>query len=226
MRPRALDLCCSAGGASVGYHQAGWDVTGVDIRHQPHYPFEFHHYGAVEFVEQYGHMFDLIHASPPCQGYTKGAKQHGTESRHDTSLIAALRKSLIKIGKPFVIENVYEAKSHLVSPIMLCGTMFDLGVFRHRLFEMGLLDIAPPPHGRHSGRIGDGKYVTVAGHTGGSSARDALVYGSLREWSLAMGIDWMTAAELKEAIPPAYTQYLGSQILRGHVGMHTLLSSA
>jgi DNA (cytosine-5)-methyltransferase 1 len=190
----------------MGYHRAGWEVVGVDIEPQPNYPFEFHQADALEFPLD---GFDAIHASPPCQRYTRGAKRFGTTDRHP-DLIAATRERLIEAGVPYVIENVDGAADDLINPMMLCGTMFGLGVIRHRLFETSFL-IKQPRHHDHLRRVGDG-YETVTGHAGGSSKRDGWKSGGVASWRAAMGIDWMTGDELAQAIPPAYAEYVGRRI--------------
>lgn len=211
-RPRLLDLFCGAGGTAMGYHLAGFDVVGCDIAPQPNYPFPFHQYDALAAIVEHGHRFDFIHASPPCQRYTKGAKQAGTSHNHP-NLIAKTRAAILGTGKPYVIENVMESRGDLVSPVMLCGTMFGLGVFRHRLPETRGFILATPVHRTHSGFIGDGRYVTVTGKPGGSSYRDGITHGNKAAWQRAMGITWMTAREMAQAIPPAYTSHIGTQWL-------------
>jgi C-5 cytosine-specific DNA methylase len=212
-RPLLLDAFCGAGGAAMGYHQAGFEVIGVDIVAQPRYPFEFYQGDALDFIRQYGKAFDAIHASPPCQTFTKEAGQHDTRELHK-NLIPPTRATLVGTEKPYIIENVLEARSWLISPIMLCGTMFNLGVFRHRLFEMPWWAHHHPEHHEHTGRIGDGRYVTVTGHSGGSSLRDNIIHGDKQHWQQAMGIDWMVNTELAQAIPPAYTEYIGRFLMK------------
>jgi DNA (cytosine-5)-methyltransferase 1 len=216
---RLLDLFCCAGGAARGYADAGFEVVGVDIDPQPNYPFEFVRGDALDFVkalttspryEFQGEEFDAIHASPPCQRYAPGARRHGTQDSHP-DLVGPTRELLAATGLPYIIENVVQAP--LVDPIILCGTMFGLGVFRHRGFESNI-PLRAPAHRKHKGRIGDGKYVTVAGHAGGSSTRDGWTNGSTADWARAMRIDWMTGREMAESIPPAYTKFLGLQLLR------------
>jgi DNA (cytosine-5)-methyltransferase 1 len=209
-KPRLLDLYCGAGGCSVGYSRAGFEVVGVDNRPQPHYPFEFHLADALEFLAAHGHEYDAIAASPPCQHYTIGRKIHNSGERHP-DLIGVTRDLLMATGKPWVIENVPGAP--LRDPIMLCGTMFDLRVFRHRLFESSV-KLFVPEHLRHDGNTGatDGYstlargrngYICVAGH---NFRRE--------EGAVAMGIDWMgTRYELAQAIPPAYTQFVGARLM-------------
>jgi DNA (cytosine-5)-methyltransferase 1 len=208
---RLLDLFSGAGGAAMGYARAGFVVTGVDIKRQPHYPFRFIHGDVFEVLDRIDlTRFDAIHASPPCQRYTRGARQRGSVENHP-DLIDPVRQRLRAIGKPYVIENV--ELSPLINPILLCGVAFGLGVFRHRLFEMnwahGLQTLDP----RHPGHIGDGRFYTVAGHTGYNSTRDGRIGGTADDWRRAMDIKWMNCYELAEAIPPAYTQHIGESLM-------------
>lgn len=210
-RPRLLDLYCGAGGCAVGYHRAGFDVVGVDIEPQPRYPFEFHQADAISFLAEHGSEFDAIHASPPCQRFTIGRHIHGSGKRH-LDLVGTTRWLLIEIGKPWAIENVMGAPLCPTS-IMLCGLMFGLKVLRHRLFETSHLMIAPshPKHpggnltnSSHSYSTGSHGFVTVAGHNFVRTAG-----------AKAMRIDWMkTREELAQAIPPAYTEFVGRQLIR------------
>jgi DNA (cytosine-5)-methyltransferase 1 len=211
-KPRLLDLFCGAGGAAMGYRQAGFgDIVGVDINPQPHYPFEFVQGDALEYVAEHGHEFDAIHASPPCQAYVQRNKNLVT--RHP-KLIERVR-SLLE-GIPSVIENVEGAP--LYSPIKLCGTMFDLPVRRHRLFEFSQSPPLLVPHCDHRGRtVASGDLAGVyafggKGHRHGRGIRDPKSSPGPR-WADAMGIDWMTQAELTQAIPPAYTRYIGGELL-------------
>lgn len=223
-----LDLFCSAGGSAVGYHRAGFEVVGVDIEPQPHYPFAFVQMDALDalhvlldggfITDNRGHKwylrdFDAVHASPPCQGYSRLAKITKTADRYP-KLIERLRPLLIEAGIPFVLENVIGAP--LINPLKLCGTMFGLKVIRHRLFEIHPpLYFLPAPCNHHShtrptgngnmtmGYYNHGEYglVTIAGHTFTRAVG-----------ARAMGIDWMTRDELCEAIPPAYTEFIGRQL--------------
>ncbi|GIW60772.1 MAG: hypothetical protein KatS3mg087_1838 [Patescibacteria group bacterium] len=149
MRPKLLDLFCGAGGAGMGYHLAGFDVTGVDIKPQPSYPFRFVQADAFEFLEEFGHEYDVIHASPPCQAHTPVRNINKNLYNRDRypDLIEQTRSALRETGKIYVIENVVGAP--LVNPILLCGEMFGLRVFRHRLFEVNRFILAPP-HPKHS----------------------------------------------------------------------------
>lgn len=207
MRPRLLDLFCGAGGAGMGYHRAGFDVVGVDITQQPHYPFEFHQADAMTYPLD---GFDAIHASPPCQAFSRRGR---ARSGHP-NLIPDLRELLMATGLPLAIENVTEAP--LVAPVVLCGQMFGLGVFRHRAFESNVMLMAPP-HREHEGAIGDGRFFSVTGHSGGHGVKKSgarkVDGGTGAQWRVAMGIDWMTNAELVNAIPPAYTEFIGRQLL-------------
>jgi hypothetical protein len=214
-KPRLLDLYSCAGGAGYGYHLAGFDVVGVDINPQPNYPFEHHVADAVEYLLEHGREFDAIHASPPCQAHTtltKGNVRRGIGLDH-VDLIPATREALEAIGRPYVIENVTSAP---VRPdVTLCGLMFGLNVFRHRLFELGGWGMLQPHHPTHRGhrvagwRHGkryDGDMVAVYGDGGGK--------GSVPDWQAAMGIDWTTErSEIAEAIPPAYTAFIGAQLI-------------
>lgn len=212
---RLLDLFCGAGGAAMGYHQAGFIVLGVDIKSQPNYPFEFYQADALEFCTAHGHEFDLIHASPPCQAYSQARHMQKTLIDHP-DLIAVTRKALLKTKKPFVIENVIGTP--LNNPLMLCGTMFNLGVIRHRLFETFPTLWWPPAPCQHEGLVlpmwwrtrcralQAGKkfrYITVAGDS-----------FSLSKARVAMEINWMTRVEIAQAIPPSYTRWIGIMIQR------------
>lgn len=215
MKPKLLDLFCGAGGASMGYHLAGFDVTGVDIKPQKHYPFEFFQDDAIEFCRKHGSDFDVIHSSPPCQAHTvlKFCQKNnpGYDKRH-IDLIPQTREVLKQIGKPYIIENVMLAPLE-GNVIVLCGTYFGLKVYRHRQFETSwfMLQI---PHIAHRDNVtgaGKGKsnkgFISVTGNGG-------FGHGVTIEYvKMAMGIDWMTRKELSQAIPPAYTRYIGKIIL-------------
>ncbi len=205
-RPRLLDLFCGAGGAAMGYHRAGFDVVGVDINPQPHYPFEFHQGDAMTWpLDGFSQLeFDAIHASPPCQAYSWSARRWDTPR---ADLVDATRELLQAAGVPWVIENVTGAPLH--DPVMLCGRMFGLSLIRHRLFESSVWLWPSPGHPRHVGLIGKGEAVTVAGH-GGDNIKGN---GGRKQKQAAMGIDWMTDEELNQAIPPAYTEWIGAQLL-------------
>ena len=207
MRPKLLDLFCGAGGAGMGYHLAGFDVVGVDHIEQPRYPFEFHCADAFEFCQKYGHMYDVIHASPPCQAYSCCTPVE-YRGRHP-DLIDPVRELLESTGKPFIIENVSGARRLLREPVMLCGTMFGLPLWRHRYFEIWPrlpLSVYSQLKCKH-----DGPPVLVTGRVRFDVHRKTGY--SVAEKRAAMQIEWMTTKELDEAIPPAYTQWIGTQIL-------------
>lgn len=203
-KPRLLDLCCKAGGASMGYHNAGFEVVGVDIEPQRHYPFEFHQGDALTYLAEHGHEFDALAGSPPCQAWTLAQRIQG---RTHPDLIEPMRRLFQESGLPYVIENVEGAP--LLNPIMLCGAMFPgLGTYRHRLFESNI-PIQVPAHPEHKvpttkmGRTPKpGEFMHVVGNFSGVAQAKA-----------AMGIGWMVRDELREAIPPAYTEFIGRQLL-------------
>ncbi len=246
-----LDLFCGAGGASMGYYQAFADpasveITGVDNRPQKRYPFSFIQADALDYVEKHGREYDFIASSPPCQF----ASQITPDKSKHHNFIPATRDALQATGKPYVIENVTGARNHLLYPIMLCGAMFpDLRVYRHRYFETSLTIDAPghSPHDDNTPRAGHGVSdkgfvsITSGGHkievpyhkdgkrrsgvysisskgfvsvTGHFSGIDYCRY--------AMGIDWMVASELSQAIPPKMTQYIGAQLFR-QMGYETIM---
>lgn len=210
-KPALLDLFSGAGGAARGYQRAGFCVLGVDIKPQPHY-------AGCRFVQADAMTypldgFDVIHASPPCQGYSCASIVHRMAGKEYPLLIPEVRERLKLSGLPYVIENVERAP---LQGIKLCGTMFDLGVFRHRIFESNIL-LFQPDHPYHSGSIGDGKYFSVAGGAGrwkswGKVHRD-ISKGTADQWREAMRIDWMTRNEIKESVPPAYTEFIGKQLM-------------
>jgi site-specific DNA-cytosine methylase len=208
---KLLDLFCGAGGASMGYHRAGFQVTGVDINYQDNYPFRFHRADAIEFLQARGDEFDAIHASPPCQAHSALGKGTNDNSEAYPDFLAATRELLTETGRPYVIENVAGAPLH--NPIVLCGEMFGLRVIRHRMFESNM-PLRAPEHIKHRGRVAgwrhgkkfDGPYFAVYGNGGGK--------GTLQEWRDAMDMPWCdTKLEIAEAIPPAYTEYIGKALL-------------
>ena len=198
----------------MGYHLAGFDVVGVDIKPQPRFPFEFVQADALDFPLD---GFDAIHASPPCQAYTAAAEIHDTAADHP-DLIPPVRERLAASDVPWVMENV--ERSPLNASLMLCGSMFGLGVKRHRLFETNLLMLAPPCDAHYlwyasvfGGRCVGRQRVTKAGPGKRSQTWDKFAdeLGTARK---ALGIDWMTLPELSEAIPPAYTQWIGGHLMQ------------
>jgi DNA (cytosine-5)-methyltransferase 1 len=209
---RLLDLFCGAGGCSVGYARAGFEVVGVDVNPMSQYPFEFHQADALEYLDAHGREFDAIHASPPCQDYSTTKSLHATVYPR---LIEPSRALLAHIGRPYIIENVEGARRDLRNPIKLCGSSFGLGVRRHRLFETSWPILFTPPCAHHL----QPEPIDVTGTGGPSSAPRTAGGGEHRKpRNLAharevMGIDWMNRQELSEAVPPAYTEWLGSELM-------------
>jgi DNA (cytosine-5)-methyltransferase 1 len=205
-KPLALDLFCCGGGAGMGLHLAGFSVVGIDIEPQPHYPFPFIQADVNDLTAEWVGSFDFVWASPPCQRYTRNARQKGTAETHP-DLVTPTRWLLQRAGLPFVIENVPDAP--LRQDLLLCGSMFGLKLVRHRVFETHGFTVAQPDHGEHHP-----EYVTVTGNPGGSSKRDGgQHFGNTAAWREAMGIDWLPASRLKEAIPPAYSEHIGTAAL-------------
>lgn len=208
MKLRCLDLYCGGGGAGHGYYLAGFDVTGIDIDPQPKYPLTFIQADALEVLRdiEYCRQFDLIHASPVCKRYSTITKTAGTSEDHPDD-IEEVRDLLQEIGKPYVIENVPGAP--LRNYVELCGTMFGLNVIRHRCFECWPEVWFPPftcnhqkrvvAHGRRPNR---GKhYAAVTGH-----------FSDVVFAQESMGVNWLGQKELSQAIPPAYTKWIGQQM--------------
>lgn len=201
-RPRLLDLFCGAGGAAMGYHRAGFDVTGVDIKPQRRYPFEFVQADATTCPLD---GFDAFHASPPCQDHMRSPtyrqEQHGTGW-----MLAATRERLRATGKPWVIENVPGASMR--PDLKLCGCAFDLDVERERWFETSwqAFDMRQPCY--HPRPV-----VNTLRSAHGPWFRQHGRIPRRHEVAAAMGIDWMRGEEIKQAIPPAYTEHIGRQLL-------------
>lgn len=221
IRPRLLDLFCCAGGAATGYARAGFEVHGIDIAPRPNYPFAFRRAEALEHLAALiasGEIrrYAVVHASPPCQhgcALTVGTNASRGWGRAHTQLIPALRELLDATGVPYVIEQP-GGRAPVRRDLSLCGEMFGLGVLRHRWFELGGWAAVQPAHRPHRGRVRgwrhgqfhDGPYVAAYGSGGGKA--------TVAEMQAAMGIDWTEVREeLTEAIPPAYTQWLGAAFL-------------
>ena len=201
-RPRLLDLYCCQGGASAGYVAAGFDVTGVDLDPQPRYPWRFTQADALLYLRAHDHEFDDVHASPPCQAHSLCQR---IQDRDHPDLISPTRDLLAQLGVPWVIENVVGAPLH--DPVELCGAMFGLRTYR-RLFEASFpLDV--PPHPEHAvetvkmGRpLRDGDWYHAVGN-----------FSNVPYVRRDLGVPWMSRDGIRECVPPAYTEYIGTQLL-------------
>lgn len=218
-RFRLLDLFCGAGGCAVGYHRAGFtEIVGVDNRPMPRYPFAFVQADALEYLAEHGAEFDAIHASPPCQAYcsmTRSLNRHLAGSYPD--LLGPTREALVKKGQPWIIENV--PGSPIRNAILLCGSMFrlktttklhgEVWLKRHRVFESNTFLFAPGPC-----RCNKKPKVPVYGNGAGGIKHSRMKGKGVAQASReVMGIDWMLRTELDQAIPPAYTEFIGKQLL-------------
>lgn len=188
----------------MGYSQAGFKMIGVDIEPQPNYPFEFVQVNALDILRdtEFLEEFDFIHASPPCQAYSRVSLQHREKGKIYPDLLQPVRELLIESGKPYVIENVQNAP--LINPVVLDGPMFGLKVLRRRIFESNVM-IPQPRRVKAVGTVKNGDYVTCVGNGCDGINRISV-------WRGAMGINWMTKKELTQAIPPAYTRYIGKHL--------------
>lgn len=212
---RLLDLFCGAGGAGMGYSRAGFEVVGVDIKPQKHYPFEFHCADAFAFLEKHGQEFDVIHASPPCQAYS-AVTPADARDKYDVNILPVIKSMMKDFQKPWILENVPGAEHLMLSPISLCGSMFGLGVWRHRFFEMSDAPVFTPEcdHSTYDTPI------DVTGTGGPTKGPRTLPGGgwsrkpiNLKQAQEAMGIDWMTRKEISQAIPWAYTEWIGRRLM-------------
>lgn len=195
---KLLDLFCGAGGAAMGYHRAGFkDITGIDNRSMPRYPFKFIQADALKYLEQHGHEYDVIHASPPCQAYSQATAWRGNRKDHP-ALIHIVRNKLLQIGKPYIIENVSGGRNHLINALKLCGTILGLPIQRHRFFEVYPYIVKLLPSCKHS------KFDYSFDH--GGKQKESI-------YRDAMGVEWMTVLESRQAIPPAYTEWIGKRIM-------------
>lgn len=190
----------------MGLHRAGFDVTGIDINPQPHYPFKFIQGDALEARLD---GYDLVWASPPCQAHSKTRALH--RGKEYKCFISRTREKIKSWGGPYIIENVIGAP--LENPGMLCGTMFGLKVFRHRLFESNQM-LLYPAHRKHDGTTGSHRgYSTSKTGSNGYICCSGNNYDP-EDGRAAMGIDWMIRKELSQAIPPAYSEFLGRQAIK------------
>ncbi len=198
---KAIDLFCGAGGASMGLHHAGYEMVGVDTEPQHDYPFEFIQADALQYPLE---NFDLVWASPPCQRWITGGLISDRSNQPD--MIEPIRERLLASGITFVIENVPGAP--LRRDLMLCGSMFDLPLRRHRIFELSSGLVLSPAKCDHSWPV-----VGVYGHPHGRrGAWPGMLSGTLESWRAAMGIDWMGAKALAQAIPPVYSEFIARSL--------------
>jgi DNA (cytosine-5)-methyltransferase 1 len=193
----------------MGYHRAGFDCIGIDLKEQKRYPFDhlpFLDLFEIDDLNKHFPQASVFHASPPCQLFSVSTTKYRNQGKEYPDLLTPLRKKLLATGKPFIIENVLGAPMR--KDLVLCGEMFGLRVIRHRIFEIHGLTVLQPKHEVHKPPLG-GKsyYITVVGHGYHSHSN------RLDEWQKAMGIDWMQKYELTQAIPPAYTEYIGRQAI-------------
>lgn len=222
---KLLDLCCKAGGAAMGYYQAANDlgieieITGIDIEPQPNYPFNFIQSDAMEFLTKNSHLYSHFHASPPCQKYTKSTSQFKKEGKIYNDNLKDIQNFLNIIKQPSVIENVPQAP--IRPDIILRGDMFNLKVLRKRHFELINWFFLVPELPKKIGSVRNGDYVSVFGKEGLKGHKTNPFPCKFRKktvretWAFAMGIDWMKKGnELAEAIPPAYTRYIGNEFFK------------
>lgn len=230
---RLLDLFCGAGGCSVGYAEAGFDVVGVDIEYHQHYPYDLFQGDALDYLDdilEMGADFDVIHASPPCQPYSQTRHTHNVE--HPDLLeptTTLLRRWAEETGGIYVIENVPGAP--MINPFLLCGTQFGLTatdadgtplvLYRHRHFDSNVMIFNPECRHNYYKKQG---YKVGGVYGGGTKDRERAEkvrkggYTPLMAVKKElMGIDWMFQEDLHQAIPPAYTKYIGEQLMQ-HLG--------
>lgn len=202
--PRLLDLFCGAGGAAVGYHRAGFQIVGVDNQPQPHYPFEFIQADAMTFPLD---GFDAIHASPPCQAYSQSAQSFRNAGKEYPDLLPPTRERLLAQTAPWVIENVPDAPMR--PDFKLCGCHFGLDLRRMRWFETSWRGFDMQPPCNHPYPV-----PSVVGTGTPSWVRQKLGYNpTIHDYRAVMGITWMNRNELSQAIPPAYTEYVGTNLM-------------
>jgi len=202
---KLLDLYCCGGGAGHGYENAGYDVTGIDNEPQPKHRGKIIIADAIEYLKLHFQEYDIIHASPPCQKYSMSSMQFRKAGKEYVDLIEITRNELIKTGKPYIIENVPGAP--LNNPIELCGAMFGMRTYRHRLFESNMPIKAPehPKHKNPNAKMGrkakEHEHIQYVGH-----------FSGVKEVQEMTGLHWLGQYELAQSIPPQYTEYLGNQI--------------
>jgi DNA (cytosine-5)-methyltransferase 1 len=207
---KLLDLYCGVGGASAGYNKAGFDVTGIDLKHGKRYPYKYIKGDVLLYLQNLDFLrsFDIIHASPPCQTHSITQHLRNAQGKFTSKLdlIPQTRAALIASGMPYVIENV--PGSPLINPIQLCGSSFGLQVRRHRLFESNM-----KLTGSVCNHKAQGRPVGVYGSLNDQIPQGGRTATTINEGRDAMGMPWAIWTELVEAIPPAYSEYIGKQII-------------
>jgi len=200
-----LDLCCGAGGLSMGYHLAGFDIVGVDLHPMPNYPFAFHQADALEYLGRITtsgeiERYDLVHASWTCQRWARVTSWRGSRADHD-DLLTPGKKLMQACGRPWVVENVPEAAwaGALRPDYLLCGSQFGLKVRRHRAFETSW--------------GGGGELLPPCWHPKGRNKLMAFEHKDERAYADAMGCTWMNKTEARQAVPPAYSEWIGRQFV-------------
>jgi len=208
---KLLDLFCGVGGASVGYAEASFEITGIDLKHGKRYPYKYIKGDVLAYLDDLDFLrsFDVIHASPPCQTHsiTQHLRNAQGKSTNKIDLIPETRAALIASGKPYIIENV--PGSPLIDPIQLCGSSFGLKVRRHRLFESNMDLIGSVCDHKLQGRP-----IGVYGSLNDQIPNGGKTATTIDEARNAMNMPWAIWTELVEAIPPAFTKYLGDQVTR------------
>lgn len=203
---KLLDLYCCGGGAGYGYEKAGFDVTGIDIEPQPKHRGNFIQADAIEYLKEHWSEYDVVHASPPCQAYSSASMQFRIAGKEYIDLIELTRIELIKTGLPYIIENV--PGSPLINPIELCGAMFGMKTYRHRLFESNINLVAPehPKHANKNAKMGrkpaSDDFIQYVGH-----------FSGVDEVRKMTGLYWLGQYELAQSIPPQYTEFIGRQVI-------------
>jgi len=238
-RPRLLDLFCGGGGAAMGYYYAGFQPYGIDNQPQPHYPFPFLCMDALEAIDRllrgegltfsngetlYLVDFAAIHASPPCQYYSRLRHLPWLKDKKYWRSIPPTRNALLKTGLPFIIENVEDALIDMPDSIILCGRMFDLPIYRHRRFEAYPFLLLQPPHQKHTGVIAAGRASIARRYSQNTSSSVGCIreisrntiaghIGGVERARQAMQIDWMNQKEISQAVAPALTKFCGIYLL-------------
>lgn len=204
-KPRALELFCRQGGSAMGLYRAGFDVHGVDIEPQPRFPFSFAQADAIEYVRDHGHQFNLISGGPPCQRYSLTQRIQGNEH---PDLIGAFREAAQASGQPYLIENVEEARPLLIDPVMMCGYSFGMRTDRHRLFESSvpLFELAHRKHEQQKVKMGRALQPGDRYHAIGNFSGVPYVRAD-------MDVGWMSREGIRECVPPAFTEFIGRQII-------------